>query len=430
VNHQEEEDAVPAATTWPGYVLGIYALVCGIWAILSASFYPPGWAVISRPALGCVGVMAGLLLLLRDDGWKPLLQLWFLAQTAIVIVDPSGPLTAQPGLHINCIRYGARSSSGPLLLNFTGYGVNFGALILLVLVWMVLAKRWHPVDAGRWLERVGGFLEIVFFVAVLAGGAYAGWRWAKPLLDRDALMVIDSPPPGAEVYLKDKLLGTTPLAITQEKLVEWGLSKSGAVKKCTVSLSPLGNILLQGSSGTGELLLKPPAWLIADYVTMPTPWGIRGLTTVRNSHASKYWSVLLLSKKQPGLLLDQPLIEPYECKPGERIKIAVQMWRNAEDPRVLMPHPAAPALGARLAVLFWRPDKFSGRSYFTTNFDLPPTWTHLAVGESVSNVVTVPAPLVPGAYTIRLSCAMIGATNRPLASVFDPYSSFGLLQVK
>jgi hypothetical protein len=298
-------------------------------------------------------------------------------------------------------------------------------------VWVVLAKRWYPVDAGRWLDRIAGFFEIVFLVAVLAGGVYAGLRWAKPLLNRDAMTVIDSPPPGAVVYLKDKLLGSTPLAVTQEKLVEWGLSKPDAGKKCIVSSSPLGDgLLLQGSSATGELQFKPPAWLAADYMAMPTPWGIRGLTTMPNHYASNYWSVLLLSKEQPGLLLDQPVIEPSDCKPGEPIKIAVQMWRNAGDSRVPAPPPAEQVLTARLSVLFWRQNNFPGASYFTTNFELPPAWAHLTVGGTVSNVVTLSAPLMPGTYTIRLGCVLAGVTNRPLGSDFEPDFSFGLLNVK
>ncbi len=410
MNLEEQDNPVPAPRTWPGYVLGGYALICGGLAIHSARFYPQGWAVLSRPALGGVGVMAGLMLLLRDAWWKPLLQFWLLAQAAVLIVDPSGPLTWQPGLHIVCMRFGSRLFSGPVLLTFTGCGVNFGALLLLVLVWVVLAKKWYPVGAGRWLDRLAGFFEIVFLAAVVAGGVYAGLRWAKPLFDQDALLVIDSPPPGAQVYLKDKLLGSTPLAVTPQKLVQWGLSKPGAGNKCILSPSPLGNgLVLQGASATGELLFQPPAWLAADYVTMPTPWGSRGLTPIRNYNASNYWSVPLLSRKQPGLVLDQPVIEPSECKPGGRITIAVRMWRNAADPRVPASPPAEPALSARLSVLFWRPNNFSAGSSATTNLALPPAWTNLAVGETVSNVLTLPAPFMPGAYTVRLSCAMLAA---------------------
>jgi len=64
----------------------------------------------------------------------------------------------------------------------------------------------------------------------------------------------------------------------------------------------------------------------------------------------------------------------------------------------------------------------------TTNLDLPPAWAHLAVGQTVSNTVTLPAPLMPGTYTIRLACTMRGATNQPLG--VGPYISFGLLNVK
>lgn len=430
MNVEKQGGAVRAAITWPGYVLGVYALICGVSAILSASTIPHGWAFITRPVLGCVGVMAGLMLLLRDGWWKLLLQLWLLAQVAVVIVDLSGPLTAQSGLHITCVRYGGSTSVGPELQDFTGWGVDFGALILLVLVWVIMAKRWYPVDAGRWLNGVAGVLKIVFLVAALAGGVYACLRWAKPLLNRDALMVIDSPPPGAEVYLKDKLLGSTPLAVTQENLVEWGLSKTDAAKKCTISLSPLQNILLQGASGTGELLFKPPAWLAADYVTMPTTWGIRGVTPIRNYYTSNYWSVPLLSNRQPGLLLDRPVIEPSDCRPGERIKIAVQMWRNADDPRAVAPPPKEQVLSAQLSVLFWKQINSSVGGYSTTNLELPPAWTHLAVGQTVSNVVTVTAPSSPGIYTIRLNYLMMGATNRVLGYGFNPYSSFGLLNVK
>jgi hypothetical protein len=370
------------------------------------------------------------MLLLRDGWWKPLLHLWLLAQAAVVIVDTSGPLTWQPGLHINVIRFGGGISSGPVLLNYSGHGVNFAAVILLVMVWVVLAKRWYPVGAGPWLNRVAATLEIVFLVAVLAGGAYAGLRWARPLLNRDALMVIDSPPPGAGVWLQDKFLGFTPLAVTQEKLVEWGLSKPGAAGKCTVSSSPLGNgLLLQGASAAGELLFKPPDWLAADYVTVPTPWGIRGVTPIRNYYPSNYWPVPLLSKREPGLVLGRPVIEPSECKPGEPVKIAVQMWRNANDPRITWGFPPEEQpLNAQLSVEFLSERDLFRKSYSRTNADLPPAWTHLAVGETVSNAVTLPSPLMPGIYTVRLACLMTGATNQPLG--IGPYISFGLLNVK
>ena len=426
MNQEEQEGPAPPARTWPGYALGAYALICGASAVLSARVYPHGWAVITVPALGCVGVTAGLMLLLRDGWWKPLLHLWLLAQVAVVIVDVSGPLTWQPGLHINVIRFGAITSSGPWIEDYSGCGVNVAAVILLVLVWVVLAKRWYPAGAGSWLNRVAATLEIVFLVAALACAAYAGLRWAKPLLNRDALVVIDSPPPGAGVWLQDKFLGFTPLAVTQQKLVEWGLSKPGAAGKCAVSPSPFDNgILLLGASATGELLFKPPDWLAADYVTAVTPWGIRGLTPMHGSYASNYWSVPLLSKRQPGLVLGQPVIEPSECKPGEPVKIAVQMWRNADDPRNPVHFPEEQAQSARLSVLFWRQGSMN-----TTNLDLPPAWAHLAVGQTVSNTVTLPAPLMPGTYTIRLHCAMLGETNRPMQDGFDPYFSFGLLNVK
>jgi hypothetical protein len=429
MNQDEQEGPAPAVRTWPGYALGAYALICGVSAVVSAHVYPHGWAVITVPALGCVGVMAGLMLLLRDGWWKPLLHLWLLAQAAVVIVDTSGPLTWQPGLHVNYIRFGGITSSGPLLLDYTGYGVNFAAVLLLVLVWVVLAKRWYPAGAGPWLNRVAALVEIVFLAAVVAGCAYAGLRWARPLLNKDALMVIDSPPPGAGVWLKDKFLGFTPLAVTQEKLVEWGLSKPGAPGKCTVSPSPLDNgVLLHGASATGELLFKPPDWLAADYVTAMTPWGIRGVAPMHGYYTSNYWSVPLLSKRQPGLVLGQPVIEPSECKPGEPVKIAVQMWRNADDPRLPMRVPEEQAQAARLSVLFWRQLAGGTASMDTTNLDLPPAWAHLAVGQTVSNTVTLPAPLMPGTYTIRLACTMRGATNQPLG--VGPYISFGLLNVK
>jgi hypothetical protein len=54
----------------------------------------------------------------------------------------------------------------------------------------------------------------------------------------------------------------------------------------------------------------------------------------------------------------------------------------------------------------------------------------LAVGETVSNVMTLSAPLMPGTYSIRLGCSLAGVTNRPLGSGFEPSFSFGLLNVK
>jgi hypothetical protein len=107
------------------------------------------------------------------------------------------------------------------------------------------------------------------------------------------------------------------------------------------------------------------------------------------------------------------------------------MWRNADDPRAFAPPPAEQVLSAQLSVLFWKQINSSGGGYFiTTNVELPPAWNRLAVGETVSNVVTVTAPSSPGMYTIRLNYLMRGATNRLLGYGFYPYSSFGLLNVK
>jgi hypothetical protein len=162
---------------------------------------------------------------------------------------------------------------------------------------------------------------------------------------------------------------------------------------------------------------------------MTTPWGMRGVTLIRNYYPN-YWSVPLLSKEQPGLVLGQPVIEPSDCKPGGQIKIAVQMWRNADDPRVLATPSSEPAVSARLSVLIWRQINSTVGSSSTSNFDLPPEWTHLAVGQTVSNTVILPAPLVPGTYTIRLGCSWMGADRKPVGSGFQPCHSFGLLNVK
>jgi hypothetical protein len=139
---------------------------------------------------------------------------------------------------------------------------------------------------------------------------------------------------------------------------------------------------------------------------------------------------VLLSKEQAGLVQGRPVIEPSECKPGEAVKITVQMRRNADDPRAPARPPGEQATGARLSVLLWRPAGSSTGTTSTTNFDLPAEWAHLAVGQTVSNTVTLAAPLMPGNYTIRLQCTMTGAGGQPAESNLRTCFSFGMLDVR
>ena len=52
-------------------------------------------------------------------------------------------------------------------------------------------------------------VRTVFLGANVVVVAYLGWRWTPVFLVKDRLMVIDCPFPGAEVYLKDRKLGST-----------------------------------------------------------------------------------------------------------------------------------------------------------------------------------------------------------------------------
>jgi hypothetical protein len=411
---------------WPGDVLGGYALLCGLGAMLFASLYPPGWAAMTRPALGVVGVVAGLLFFLRDRWWKPLLLFWLAAQVPVIIVDPSGELTRQPGFRLNFIGQNMNPAEGPTVLEASGFGIEFAAVLLIIAVRFILANRWYRAEPGPGLFRgLAGALRVLPFVVVVSVAACVGTRWSKLRLRHDALLTLDCPFPGADIYAGDKKLGSTPLMITGDRLVEWGLNRPDAKSACWLNptATDQGLALFSGNSSM-EILFKAPDWCASHFQNVRTPWGIRAVPDLGRGHSSNYWSVPLTSQSQPGLVLNELGIEPSVCRPGQEVGFTVQLRHNPPDPRMRRPVPPLQGTRAELVVFFWH-----RAGYSSSNIELPLPWARLGFGQVVTHAFKVTAPSQPGTYTVHCKYKLTENIRRA-GTYYSWIRTYGILEVQ
>ncbi|MBI5383200.1 MAG: hypothetical protein HZA90_00790 [Verrucomicrobia bacterium] len=414
---QETGSAPQTTARWPGYLLGLYAITCGVLTLTSIQLYPPGWGNFTRPLLAVWGITAGLMLLVGDPWWKGLLRVWLLVQVVVLTLDPSGPITKQAGpwmasQNLNWI------VSGDQVIQARGAGVNFAAIVLFALAQWILARRWHPkVPDQLWHFQVLRFARTLFVAATVAGLGYLGWQLAPPLLARDALFVIHSPVPGADVYAEGRKLGSTPLVVTHEKMVSWGLSKPSSAAKCVLIPTSLDEGLhLVGNSGAAAILFKPPAWCASQFATCESEWGPRAIpfSMVLGSNRC---DVMFVSQAQPGVILSMPEGSPRTGKPGQPAQFAVAMKRN---PAPLQGAPARATLGVTFA---------RGTSQETAEVTLPAEWASTNTVKKLHQFhVTVPK--VPGKYSVRFQYQLFGGTNGQQRLDAGWSRTYGFLEVK
>jgi hypothetical protein len=406
-------------------LLGLYAVAAGAAALISASLWPQGWGVITRPALGLAGLAGGLLLLCGDPSWRALLRLWAFAQAAVFVVDPSGELTRQPFLRL---AYSSISSttSNDQVIDAQGYGINLAGVGLLVLTQWIISRKWYmDVPIYRW-QFVGlRVVRSVFLSVVLAAGGYLGWLWAPSLLAKEQLLVITSPLPGTEVFAKDRRLGWTPLVLTTPKLVEWGLSRPEGPARCHLRRAPLDNgYLLTGNKAATTLLLKPPWWCEGQFLTFESEWGRRGVP-MSERHSSNRCEVLLVAKSQAGLVLSLPQGIPKTVSPGQALEFPVVLRRNPPDPRVRVLPPTKPPLKALIVVTY-----ALGTAYPSKQFELPDSWREPGVGAELSQLVKVAAPDKPGKYEVRVHYSLHGGASGQERLDYGTARCFGFVEVR
>jgi hypothetical protein len=425
MDSQTPAPSVVKRPCWPGYLLGGYAAACGAMALASMKVSPPGWAVFTHPFLGLVGLAGGLLLLCGDPWWRPLLRFWTFAQMAVVIVDPSGELTRQPGLWLAFTNISS-STANDQVVTLQGYGVNLAGLVLFGLAQWIITRRWYLVMPGQpWQFQVLRLVRLLFLAASLVLVGYVAWTHAPLVLEKEPLMIISCPPPGAEVFLADERLGFTPLVITHDKMVAWGLSKAEGPPRCEVRRTELDDGLrLQGNRGATNLLLKPPWWCERSFETYPSEWGPRGII-INDLETSNRCTVRLIAEAKPGVVLGVSDLSPAVCKPGQPVEFTITKRCNPPDRRApANTHPSS-GVHAALSVTFMR-----GSAHSSKEVPLPAEWAVNVVGESLQQTVKVPAPEIAGKYTVRVAYQLFGSTNSRTRVDAGWARSYGYLEVK
>ena len=408
MNAEPQTSAPVKRPRWPGHLLGLGALATGAAVLATASVQPCGWGVYTRPFLALFALAGGVLILVGDPWWKWLLRLWALAQVAVVVVDPSGPLTRQAFVWFAWEQVSRTSVDGQVI-EATGYGVNFAALALFLFIEVVISRRWHAVvPVHLWQFQVLRLARSLFVLCTLGLLAFVGWTYHPLFLQNEPLLVIDAPPPGAEVWAGDRRLGGTPLVITRESLVEWGLSKSSRPPACALKWSLLEEGLdLTGNSATTNLLLKAPGWCAKQFVSFASAWGPRALP--RGGAALTPGSrvhVPITTKAQAGVAIDlgEPL--PLSCAPGREADFTIVLRRNPPDPHAAGTGPAPTAARAVLKVTFQK-----GSIAPSTDVPLPAEWLSPPVGAALRHGFKVKVPGTPGRYLVRFSYLLYGGAG-------------------
>jgi hypothetical protein len=418
-------DSAKRRPRWPGILLGLYAFVAGGQALLSCHLWPEGWAVVTRPLMGAIGLTGGLLLLCGDPWWRPLLRFWALAQAAVIVVDPSGSLTHQPFLWD--VGYSSVTTviGGDQIRQMQGYGINVVALVLYGLTHWIIARKWYEdTPVVRWQFLALRVFRSLFVVVVVLVAGWLAWHWAAVLLTKNPLYVITSPLPGAEVFAGSRKLGSTPLVITQEKMVEWGLSKPEGAPRCQVARSILDEgLTLTGNKDSTLASFKPPWWCEGKFETFASENGPLALV-INDLVGSNRCEILLMAKAQPGLTLSLPDGLPATAPAGGPVQLAVGLHRNPPDPRLMVSLQARPEQRAVLGVTF-----LMGSSTVTREVPLPEAWRDPAVGSMPPQSCKVNAPEKPGRYQVRVQYRLYrDAGNQRID--FGWARTYGVIEVK
>lgn len=419
---------------WLGILLALYALGAGAAAWGFMEWRHPGWAWYTRPLLGTFGVCGGLLLLARSRGWRAFLVFWSLAQVPVIILDPSGPLTQQPGLPM-IFKHATESFAGLQLEDWLGFGVNLTGVVLFLLVWAVGQNRWHPLIAPANPSRLGSIvhdLALVWSCVVLvAGGVLA----VRAVLGREAALVIRSQVPGASVYFESQWVGLTPLYLSREKLVELGLCSPDGTNRVTLLPSgPNDSWVAAGDKRTTRVGLLAPCFGRASFQQMPTPHGLRTMTLAEAGQANRAGVLALAAKQRAGLVLSQA--EPLLREAGTNSLLAIPLELRFNPPDRGAPGGAGhrlPGSNAVLRVVFSksdprRPGVFQPAGL--TNISLPESWARVGPGDGVTEIFQIQAPAAPGLYYYACTFTEAVPPRNPnrLATPFT--RCFGSVQVK
>ena len=105
----------------------------------------------------------------------------------------------------------------------------------------------------------------------------------------------------------------------------------------------------------------------------------------------------------------------------------MQLHRNPADARISIPMPPMDGQQARLGLVFAMKDS---AGYYPANISLPSTWTHVGIGQTVTNSFLIAAPTWPGTYTVRLTYTLFEETNRPARFNYGYPCAYRLLEIK
>lgn len=252
-------------------------------------------------------------------------------------------------------------------------------------------------DYGRPSPHLHSLIKRVCLVFAIGAFALAAWKaptwYARYQAYRiaRAYRLIDADVPGTEVFLRDKLLGTTPLILSRSRCAALGLPTT---PDSFVDHDGWGEGILMCDPKTEaqtRLMLKVPPTETAKYLHYETPWGTRtkqrgGLIFPNGAHSA------FQPGTQNGKTLDVSLT--FNSSPAaadQTLSVTV---------RVINPTPA-PVTGFRPSLMFlWGTLDVNWQSRFTREFPLPPEWSTIPAGKSLETVVEIPLPTAPGDYSL------------------------------
>jgi len=358
----------------------------------TVGLYPWGTAAWVRPLFSLFGLAGAIMLLAGIGWWRIILPIWCFLQTWLIATDVSGQWFAQ-GLFWGVFR--SRSvKSGHVLVEYHASGANYAGLILLAVLLVITLFRLHPTIRKPITARQRKIVGVSVLVLVAVIGIWSAVDHARA---SSARFVLDLDLPAVPIYYQGRLLGRTPLAITPEKIAQWGLPISSTRPLEMFSWGWADSVIL--SDGVTLLpLYAGPRWPFTPYLdTFETPWGVRcrmHIGTGDNNRLQSGWLwpraelrkepilKIVLARPTPvvaggsfavNCLLTNPTSQTYQ---GRKAQLDQHFFSYARRDRVPTTKPA----GFRRVV------------------DLPQTWNALAPGARFKTTVDFDAPLSPGKY--------------------------------
>lgn len=382
------------------YILAGYAILSGAASFGLVPAYPSGWATTTVPLLSMIGVVAGILLLLRYRIAVPLMIIYLLPQAKVVIVDPSGPLFRQT-IFWGWERVSSHSFNG-VATSMHGTGENYWAWIPLIFLAAIVSLGLHPPlkalkipPAPPWFRRAR---PVVLAVTALALAAYISTRdFAKR---SPTVAQISCDVSGTRVWLNGHDLGRVPVTITLATLRSMHLSVDATAEPIGLHLDNWSRgFLLQTSSWQAKITFQPPANLAGQFLPFPTPWATCAQTMVEGTGMAR--KALLLPERTITIGVHCPLKSGYSVFPGRRFAIGVAISNPATK--------TCRGKAAQLEVC-WRsftdrwgsPISMADPTAGFTTLHLAQNFCELPAGATESKVITLTAPKIPGNYCFRM----------------------------